>query len=472
MAKYTDKELRTLIKLKFPRFSLANTEAVISMLNILIENTNEKILANQELNGTNYVMVYGTGTELENGIEFANAYDAAKTMPRYLGSLSTANPISYNVYKGQTFYDTENEDYYICHTNYTANVGSLNDKSIAIVESKAKSTHTTIIVAPGAYEFARPFIHNADNVNIVSLTGNRDVIFKSTNGTGAILVATPTTYIKGINTLTSGFSVIGGLGNIVIENCKGGDNSFGQYEESLMGTFIDCEAGNNSFGIGDGELINCKFIRCKAGNNSFGYECNMQSTVIDCEAGNNSFGSSPLNGYANTSTYIRCIAGVDSFGAYGTLTGEIINCKLTSGTFTTPTGAGKIYNSIDGNGTLVNYPVIQTATSKRLILSVTQTGVDAPTYTVLHNDFGSISHATYIGVGRYSIFFVANELTNLSKSFIKQNMTLLQSDGAGVPFYIYGNLTANCINLDTLTNSVYTNELLDNTIIEVEMITI
>ena len=41
---------------------------------------------NDNLSGTNYVMVYGVGTPTENAAELQAAYNAAKNMPRYLGA--------------------------------------------------------------------------------------------------------------------------------------------------------------------------------------------------------------------------------------------------------------------------------------------------------------------------------------------------------------------------------------------------
>ena len=202
-------------------------------------------------NGTSYVLVYATGTPKQNAIEFTNAYNSIDS--------------------------------------------------------------GTLIFAPGTYEFPTPFIHNKDGVNIVSLTGNRDGIFTVKTGDTAIRVFSTNSIVKGINTLNKRFQVFSGTENLIIEKCKGGDNSFGQNED-LIGTFIDCEAGNNSFGIGDGETISCTFIRCKAGTNSFGVDCYIDGKFVDCEAGDYSFGVGLNAVIWNNAEFIRCKAGTNSFG--------------------------------------------------------------------------------------------------------------------------------------------------------------
>ena len=182
MAKYTDKELRTLIKLKFPRFSLANTEAVISMFNILIENTNEKILANQELNGSNYLMVYGTGTPAENAEELNAAISESEKMPRYLG---IKFPTSVRMYAGQTFgIFTGDYMYYKVLVDGIYNPFNIGSAGVVVTETEAKSTSTTIIVAPSIINGTITPI--SSGVKLVSLTGYDDVIMNGVKSLGRI----------------------------------------------------------------------------------------------------------------------------------------------------------------------------------------------------------------------------------------------------------------------------------------------
>lgn len=328
MAKYTDKELKTLIKLKFPRFSLANTEAVISMLNILIENTNEKILANQELNGTNYLIVYGTGTPEENGIELQNAYNLAKTMPRFIGILGPASPTY--VYAGQTFasYIDGLKYYKILEDGmYTPLFTS---SAFKVTESEAISVRTTVLVAPGIYRFDKEFVHDSSGIDIKSLTGETDVYITTLDGNMmySFGVETGFTTISGINTtFNSNYPSIRlapDLDNIVFNKCIGGQGSFWDFDLNMQrtyrGTFIDCIAGINSFVSGlQNHTFIAKCIRCTAGTSSFGRNATIGSGSYfeDCKGEDFCFGSTDGE-YPSTiqqnSIFRNCIAKNYSFG--------------------------------------------------------------------------------------------------------------------------------------------------------------
>ena len=238
--------------------------------------------SSSNLNGTNYIMVYGVGTPEENAAELQAAYDEAKKMPRYLGEVGDS--VVMDFYKGQTVYAFG--DYYILN-NTVLNI-TIEDSSIditEITEAEAKSTRTTVIVAPGDYRDITPFIHDASGIDVVSLTGSAGVLL---NG---IIVSTDYSFIRGIDCGVEPFTVNGSLPNLTVENSIGGDSSFS-----------------------DGTETSSKFINCTGGLDAFGY------------------------------------------GAF--FTGILENCKLTTGTFPTPTEGGKIYNCIDGNGDLVNYPAL------------------------------------------------------------------------------------------------------------------
>lgn len=222
-----------------------------------------------DLNGTNYVMVYGTGTDLENGIEFKNAYDSI--------------------------------------------------------------TSGTLIYAPGTYEFPTTFIHNKDNVNIVSLTGNRDGIFTVTTGSVALILSANNSLVKGIETNLM-ISVTQGLTGLVMEKLKGGDNSFNKSSLSaadtrLTYTAIDVEGGYYSFGSGDGAngfpnyidaLYNCTLIRCKGGEGAYAFNNTMFGCKLyDTEGLGYSYGCTDgerSSGIINCNFY-RTIGGTDSYGA-------------------------------------------------------------------------------------------------------------------------------------------------------------
>lgn len=153
---YMDAALVTELGLKAPLANPAFTGA--ATLN------GEPLGINANLNGTAYLMVYGTGTPAENASELQAAYDEATNMPRYLGEFPDQDPAKLNV--GQTYFDTVESLYYV-----VINTGTLRS---VITEAEAKSVRTTLIVAPGRYGTIIPT--PTDGVEIVSLTGKDDVI--------------------------------------------------------------------------------------------------------------------------------------------------------------------------------------------------------------------------------------------------------------------------------------------------------
>lgn len=278
------------------------------------------------LEGSQYVFVAADGTPTENAAELQAAYDKAKTM-----SPSATNKI-------------------------------------------------TIIAAPGEYAFPSTFVMDTEYINLVSLTGNRDVIFDLEGLVDplpldnnfniitiekCLLINADNVYVKGIEgkyyDSQSWFNWWGGstdynlpidigdnLSNILVENCKGGSFSFG-YEKITSGTFINCEANVYSFGSFDGTASGT-FINCVAGMESFGGGQNgiASGTFVNCVAASLSFGSRTLA----SGTFTNCVGGNVSFGgtALATLTGKLYYCRLTNGTFKTVSGGGRVYYSVDGNG--------------------------------------------------------------------------------------------------------------------------
>ena len=257
-----------------------------------------------DLNGTNYVMVYGTGTDLENGIEFKNAYDSI--------------------------------------------------------------TSGTLIYAPGTYEFPTTFIHNKDNVNIVSLTGNRDGIFTVTTGDVALILSANNSLVKGIETDLM-ISVTQGLTGLVMEKLKGGDYSFNGSGLSapntrLTYTAIDVEGGIVSFGSGDGvhpfplykdSLYNCVHVRCKGGYASFGFNNGVVNCKFyDCESEDYGFGSTDgerSSGIVNSDFY-RTIGKENSFGAnadLGKRSGNYYYCLGGTGSGIANTTGVKLFCAVN-----------------------------------------------------------------------------------------------------------------------------
>jgi hypothetical protein len=261
----------------------------ITIVGALSAQTYLNLSSNDWTGGTNYILVKAEGTDIENAAELQSAYDLGVSL-----SASSTNRI-------------------------------------------------TIVASPGNYNFsASTFTMDTEYIDLVSLDSNRSIIFNSTDNDGTISVEADNTLVKGVDVLTKPFNIGHDLGDLFIENCKGGNNSFGYVNNgvtsTISGTFIDCVAGNNSFGhrpnIGGNSQINLNingtFTNCTAGNNSFGYNTNNQvgspttltfnnAKLTNCKAGNNSFGVhiSPSAGSVtqfNFSEFTNCKSGVESFG--------------------------------------------------------------------------------------------------------------------------------------------------------------
>jgi hypothetical protein len=268
----------------------------------------ENLVESTSIEGTHYLYVAGNGTPTENATELQNAYDTAKTLT------PNGNPL-----------DADNR--------------------------------VKIIVGTGKYEFpnSKPFTLDTPYIDIVSLTGDADVFLYTTNANDNvtvqdnIIVNANNVFIKGIDASTevwvynefkSGIFHITNLENLALENCTGGDFSFGSKEGTASGTFTNCTGGKYSFGS---SIASGTFTNCTGGAGSFGYGT-ASGTFTNCTGGDFSFGSS--NGTAS-GTFTNCTGGVGSFGSGGTLTGTLKFCTLTTGTFPVPSGDGAIYYSID-----------------------------------------------------------------------------------------------------------------------------
>ena len=287
----------------------------------------ENLVESTSIEGTHYLYVAGNGTPTENATELQNAYDTAKTLT------PNGNPL-------------------------------------------AADNRVKIIVGTGKYEFlnSNPFTLDTQYIDIVSLTGDADVFLYTTNANDKvtiqdnIIVNTNNIFIKGIDASTevwlskelpikSGkFHITGDLENLALENCTGGDFSFGSGTAS--GTFTNCTGGDGSFGYEEasGTFTNCTggansfgsngtasgtFTNCTGGVGSFGSNGTASGTFTNCTGGDNSFGYVEASG-----TFTNCTGGANSFGSGGTLTGTLKFCTLTTGTFPV-SGNGAIYYSID-----------------------------------------------------------------------------------------------------------------------------
>jgi hypothetical protein len=309
------------------------------------------------LEGTQYLFVTADGTDVENAAELQAAYDAAKTM------------------------------------------------------SPSADNRITVVAAPGNYKFPSTFVMDTEYIDLVSLTGNRDVIFDLEGITDpfqfdpitfdiisigeCLLIDTDNVFVKGIKgkfylspNLDEWYYANDGLNqdyilpiqvsdnlpNIVVENCNGGIFSFGgdyTYNNPIntSGTFINCEGREESFGSGltPGTFINCKskqgsfgglsgeasgvFENCKSERISFGgLSGEASGTFLNCDSN----GDSSFGGFLASGIFINCQSANDSFGgSFGaTLTGKLYYCRLTLGTFPTVSGSGVTVLCIDGNNAI------------------------------------------------------------------------------------------------------------------------
>jgi hypothetical protein len=316
------------------------------------------------LNGTNYVMVYGTGTPEENAAELQAAYNEAKKMPRFIGFTSPTS--STYMYAGQTFgvYIEGSPKYYkILVDGLYAPYQMSSDVRVIVEESEAKSTRTTVIVAPGYYNFTGEFVHYCPGINIKSLSGDSDVyIFTiNPNGTYVFGIETDFTEISGLVTTHATFSFYGTpairvapnlQSDLVVKKCISGAYSFWDKNADrnaiYYGTFIDCEGGAYSFVGGTGsQTFSGKCIRCKSGSVSFGaYAILANATFEDCEGQTFCFGSTDGEGHAtvqNTAIFKNCWAINYSFG-FGATTNQgkyyyCINTGANSGVLDGSTSA-------------------------------------------------------------------------------------------------------------------------------------
>jgi hypothetical protein len=319
-----------------------NNNDLLNVNNINLTTINGSPYSPSSLGGTTYIFVSANGTAIENAAELQTAYTQAATL------------------------------------------------------SSSATNRITILCAPGYYDFeSSVFTMSTQYIDLVSLDGNRSIIFNSTNSAGTISITANDVYVKGVDVETKNFTIGNNLNLLKIENCKGGNSSFGG-GGTVSGTFTNCEGGVNSFGGGvnaSGTFTNCKgdsfsfggggiasgtFINCSGGTASFGgaasLSCTASGTFKNCTATSGSFGGGvasgtfidcigeeycfggAVSGGTASGTFINCIGGDSSFGNNftGTLTGKLYYCRLTTGSFNTVSGGGRTVYCIDGNNNTNN----------------------------------------------------------------------------------------------------------------------
>ena len=154
----------------------------------------------------------------------------------------------------------------------------------------------TVVIVPGKYEFGSiKFKVDTPYINLVSLTGNSDVILDG------IDVISSDVYLRGINCVDETFNITDSITSLICESCVGGKYSFGG-GKIVSGTFINCVGGEYSFG----------------------------------------------------GTIPNPIIGQDDITGTLSSTVRLYGCRLTSGTFKTPEVGGKLSSCIDGSGDFID----------------------------------------------------------------------------------------------------------------------
>ena len=269
--------------------------------------------------GTNYVFVMADGTAVENAAELQAAYDEL------------------------------------------------------ITRSPSATNRMTVIAAPGYYNFgATTFTMTTEHIDLVSLDGNRSIIFNSSDPVGTINIVANDVFVKGVDVQTKNFTIATNLNLLKVENCKGGnesfggDNSFQSNPINASGTFTNCTGGNASFGgycTASGTFTNCIggtysfggagiasgiFVNCTGTTYLFGFTGIASGTFTNCIAGDGFAGCGIASGI-----FTNCIGGNFSFGNdggpyTGTLSGKLYYCRITTGTFKTVSGGGITRLCLDG----------------------------------------------------------------------------------------------------------------------------
>jgi hypothetical protein len=261
--------------------------------------------------------------------------------------------------------------------------------SASYVQAKNSSPSSTnriaVLAGPGRYTFASNFTLDTQYIDVVSLTGECDVLV---TGSGTIIVSANDAYVRGIDVDVKNFTITASLPLLKVKNCKGGDYSFGGNTPPLQGipvspgytiasTFIDCVGGDYSF-AGLGSAYG-SFTGCVGGNYSFGSQCDGTFTnctagdysfaryydieggkLQNCTAGAYSFASiGNIGGPQTTPILNNCIGGLNSFSqGINSITGTLMGCILTSGSFNTLNvgSGGQLIACANGDGSNVTYP--------------------------------------------------------------------------------------------------------------------
>jgi hypothetical protein len=207
-------------------------------------------------------------------------------------------------------------------------------------------------------------------IDLVSLDGNRSVIFNYTDsmgtGNGTISITANDVFVKGVDVQLKNFTIATNLNLLRVENCRGGEFSFGgdtTYGSNpiiVSGTFIDCDYTVNSGGFmfGGGGFASGTFINCSGNAGSFGSRSTGEASGVfeNCKCYGGGFGQ---EGTAS-GTFINCVAINTSMGAFGVIaSGTFINCRIEggsggfgTGSYTDPSTGEQVGS--DASGVFIN----------------------------------------------------------------------------------------------------------------------
>lgn len=262
----------------------------------------------------------------------------------------------------------------------------------------SSSNRATFIIMPGAYNLSSELEIDTEFVDILGLGSmklDRGCKTAVTLLTNTINVSANDVRVKGISVGTQQFKIGNNLPLQVIEDCSGGNLSFGSLGGTVSGTFTNCTGDAYSFGGSGTGAASGTFTNCSGGIYSFGGYATASGSFTNCAATSSGFGgfggiasgsfkdcasggvASFGGGNISSGTFTNCTAGMYSFGGGasgtasgtfnncsggeysfgglgGTASGKFFHCTLTTGTFQTPSGTGKYRLCIDGNYDVIN----------------------------------------------------------------------------------------------------------------------
>ena len=324
----------------------ANSVSRIGSQLVFGDNLKEGGHASTGFYSTSTIEVRPTGSPSQNGDALVAAYDAAKLLTPSGSALSVNNRASLIIYPGE--YNLSSD--------------------LAI-----NTDHIDILTAA----------HMSNNLRTPVFISGSDVIFTASNliVNGMTFSATSRPLIEGdlpnqlfigcvgVPTGSFGSATSGGIVSGTFVDCRVSSSGFA-LGGTASGTFIDCSSGSGGFGSygysTSGEASG-EFLRCTSGQASFGAGGTASGRFVDCVGTSLCFGGADagFSVYGTASgEFIRCEATSFSFGYFGAATGifrdclaentawgadapspnisgKFYRCNQKTGTFPTPTGAGK-----------------------------------------------------------------------------------------------------------------------------------